>query len=266
MPKDLLNEEEITLEKLREQFQNNDFTKTDIKPYSEYTTEEVELHNKIRSYIHESWGETLKDFGIKNPNFCFSKDYSPKMIQEYLEKLIADIIITIKHDKVTFKNVWKTFVVPILKQKKGDKLADEYLNNTVRALMETVNIKAITEISNEYSDDRDFNDSNIVNYPKMDHDKKWNHTRSKIKTESLDEMLENDEDDIAEQNFDTESIAVTNVMLKEIIEKADEQEKQIIKMLSEGHTQAEIAKKLGVSQGTVSKKIGKIRKAYKSIE
>lgn len=28
MPKDLLNEEEITLEKLREQFQNNDFTKT----------------------------------------------------------------------------------------------------------------------------------------------------------------------------------------------------------------------------------------------
>ncbi|MCM1487424.1 MAG: helix-turn-helix domain-containing protein [Firmicutes bacterium] len=132
--------------------------------------------------------------------------------------------------------------------------------------METVNIKAITEISNEYSDDRDFNDSNIVNYPKMDHNKKWNHTRSKIKTESLDEMLENDENDIAEQDFDTESIAVFNVILKEIIEKADEQEKQIIKMLSEGHTQAETAKKLGVSQGTVSKKIDKIRKAYKRIE
>ncbi|MCM1270480.1 MAG: hypothetical protein NC247_07660 [Ruminococcus flavefaciens] len=118
MPKDILNEEEITLEKLREQFQNNDFTKTDIKPYSEYTTEEVELHNKIRSYIHESWGETLKDFGIKNPDFFFSKDYSPKMIQEYLEKLIADIIIALCRNKTAFENIWNTFVAPILKQKK----------------------------------------------------------------------------------------------------------------------------------------------------
>ncbi|MCM1061291.1 MAG: LuxR C-terminal-related transcriptional regulator [Eubacterium sp.] len=263
MPKNLLNEKEITLEKLRKQFQSNDFTKFDLKPYSEYALEEVKFHNEIRSYIRENWNEILKEFGIKNPMSCFSKDYPPRKIQEYLEKLIADIIIALCRDEAAFENTWNIFVVPILEQKNCDKLADEYLNNTVRTLMQTVNIQALTEISNEYSDDRDFNDSKATNYPKMDHDKKWNHTRSKIKTESLDEMLENDEYDIAEEDFDTESLAITNVALKEIIEKADEQEKQIIKMLSKGYTQAEIAKELGVSQGTVSKKICKIRTAYK---
>ncbi|MCM1059909.1 MAG: hypothetical protein NC452_06410 [Eubacterium sp.] len=53
-------------------------------------------------------------------------------------------------------------------------------------------------------------------------------------------MLQNDEDDIAEEDFDTESLAVTNVALKEIIEKADEQEKQIIKMLSKGYTRKRV--------------------------
>ncbi len=263
MTKNLLDEKEITLEKLREQFQSNDFTKTALKSYSEYTLEEVEFHNEIRSYIRENWNETLKEFGIKNPTSCFSKDYPPELIREYLESLIADIVICVMRDNAAFENIWNTYVEPILEQKNCDELADKYLNNTVRTLMQTVNIQAIAEISKDYSDDKDFNNSQTTNYPKMDHDKKWNHSRSKIKTESLDEMLEKDEDDIAQQEFDIDSIAITNVTLREIIEKADEQEKKIIKMLSEGHTQSEIAKELGVSQGTISKKIGKIRKAYK---
>ena len=77
-------------------------------------------------------------------------------------------------------------------------------------------------------------------------------------------MLENDNEDIMPQDFDAESLAITNVTLKEIIENADEQEKQILKMLSIGYTQSEIAKELGISQSTVSKKLAKIRKSYKT--
>lgn len=76
--------------------------------------------------------------------------------------------------------------------------------------------------------------------------------------------MENDEEDIAQQELDIESVAITNVTLKEIIENANEQEKQILKLLSVGHTQAEIAKELGISQSTVSKKLAKIRNTYKT--
>lgn len=97
MPKELLNEEEITLEKLRKQFQENDFTKTALKSYSEYMLEGVEFYNEIRSYIHDSWKDIFKEFGIKNPEACFSKNYPPELIREYLEKLVADIIISLQY-------------------------------------------------------------------------------------------------------------------------------------------------------------------------
>lgn len=105
MPKDLLDEKEITLEKLQKQFQNKDFTQTALKPYSEYSMEEIEFHSEIRSYIYEHWTEILKDFGVKNPMSCFSKDYPPELIREYLEKLIADIVISVKRDEIAFGNI-----------------------------------------------------------------------------------------------------------------------------------------------------------------
>lgn len=264
MPKDLLAEKEITLKKLQEQFQNNDFTQTALRSYSEYSVEEMEFHNEIRSYIHEHWTEILKDFGIKNPMSCFSTDYPPELIREYLERLIADIVISVKRDERAFENIWNIFVAPIFEQQNCDELADQYLHNIVETLMKTVNIKELAEVSKEYSADEDFSKSRNTNYPKMDHNKKWNHARSKIKTESLDMLLENDEEIITQGQLDPELMAVTNVTLKEIIDDADEQEKKIIAMLAEGFKQSEIASRLGISQSAVSKKIGKIKNKMSS--
>lgn len=263
MPKDLLNEEEITLEKLREQFQNNDFTKTALKSYSEFTLGEVEFHNEIRSYIHNCWRDMLKEFGIKNPEVCFSKNYPPELIREYLERLVADIIISLQYNERALENIMNTFVAPILAQENCDKLADIYLHSTVNALIQTVDIKGLAEVSREYSCEEDFGNELSTNYPKNDYDRKWNHSRSKIKTESLEELLENDGQDVAEEGLDVESLAITNVALKEIIDNAGEQERRILELLAVGYTQSEIAKELGISQGTVSKKLAKIRDSYK---
>lgn len=264
MQKGLLNEEEITLEKLREQFQNNDFTKTALKFYSEYKLEDVEFHKEIRSYIHNCWGDILNELGIKNPEVCFSKNYPPELIREYLERLVADIIISLQYNEKAFENIMNTFVAPILAQENCDKLANMYLHNTVNALMQTVDIKGLAEVSKEYSCDEDFRNGLSTNYPKIDHDRRWNHSRSKIKTESLEELLENGKEDVAEEELDVEGLAITNVALKEIIDNADEQERHILELLAVGRTQSEIAKELRVSQGTISKKLAKIRNTYKT--
>lgn len=44
----------------------------------------------------------------------------------------------------------------------------------------------------------------------MNHNKKLNHTRSKTKTESLDKLLENDEEYLTQGEFDPESRAEIN--------------------------------------------------------
>lgn len=45
-----------------------------------------------------------------------------------------------------------------------------------------------------------------------------------------------------------------------MIDSATEQEQEIIKLLSEGYNQSEIARKLDVSQSTISRKIKKFKK------
>ena len=174
MVKNLSDEKEITLERLREQFQNNDFTQTALKPYSTYSVEEVEFHCEIRSYIHEHWIEILKDLGIKNPTSCFSKDYPPELMREYLERLTADIVISIERDEIAFNNIWNTFVMPILEKKNCDELADRYLHNTVNALMQTVNIKELAEVS------KDILLMKILVNPKIPITPKWIMIRSGI--------------------------------------------------------------------------------------
>lgn len=77
-------------------------------------------------------------------------------------------------------------------------------------------------------------------------------------------LLENYEENITQGQFDPESMAITNVTLKETIDDADEQEKKIIAMLAEGLNQSEIASRLGISQSAVSKKIGQIKNKISS--
>ena len=61
--------------------------------------------------------------------------------------MIADIIICIDRDEKVLENILETFVYPILEQENCDELSDRYLHNTVNALMQTVNIKELAEVS-----------------------------------------------------------------------------------------------------------------------
>ena len=108
-----------------------------------------------------------------------------------------------------------------------------------------------------------------MNYPKMDHDKKWNHTRAKLKVESLDEIAERSPTGELPQIADKtniETMADIHILIEKLRDSANEQESAIIKLLSEGYNQSEIAQKLGVSQSTVSRKISKFKQFLSTAE
>ena len=96
----------------------------------------------------------------------------------------------------------------------------------------------------------------------MDHIKKWKHSRAKMKVESLDEISErspNGEPPQIPDKTNVETTADIHILIKNLIDSATEQEREIIDLLSEGYTQTEIAKRLGVSQSTVSRKVKKFK-------
>ncbi len=256
---DLFNKEEITLDRLREQFHNNDFSTMPVKDPSEYTEKQLKLYNRVLRIVNSEWKSISKSLGLTHPQECYSKDFPPELIRDRVQRIIADNVVRLCDNKKTFwKMLWR-FIIPMFLKRKS---SDEALHNTTNALMQTLDIEGISKTAKEYSCDEDFNPNKALNYPRMDHIKKWNHTRAKMKVGSLDEMAERFPDDESPQIPDktnVETAADIHILIESLINSSTEQEREIISLLSEGHTQSEIAERLGVSQSTISRKIKKFR-------
>ena len=263
---DLLNEKEITLDKLREHFHENDFSTLPVKDPSEYNKKELWLYNRVLKLVNAEWKSVSKLLGLTHPQDCYSKDYPPELLRERVQRIIADNVVKLRNNRKAFWNVLKTFVIPRLF--KGS-TGDTELHNATTALMLTLDIKGLSDTAKEFSCYEDFNQNKALNYPKMDHDKKWNHTRSKLKVESLDELSVRSPTGEPPQVSDSTNIEATadvHILIENLLENATEQERKIIKLLSKGYNQSEIAQKIGVSQSTVSRKISKFREFLSAAE
>ncbi len=198
--------------------------------------------------------------GLTHPQDCYSKDFPPELIRERVQRIIADNVVRLCSNKRTLWNMVWHFILPAFLKRKN---ADEALRNTTNALMHTLDIEGLSKSAKEFSCDEDFNPNKALNYPKTDHDKKWNHTRAKMKIESLDEIAENSPNGEPPQVPDktnVEAAADIHILVENLLESSSKQEREIIGLLSEGYNQSEIAERLGVSQSTVSRKVSKFKK------
>ena len=144
---DLLNEKEITLGKLREAFHENDFSTLSVKDPSEYNEKELNLYNKVLKYVNAEWKSISKSLGLTHPQDCYSKDYPPELIRDRVQRIIADNVVKLRNDRKAFWNVLKTIIIPrVLRGSNGDK----ELHNTTNALMQTLDIKGLSETAKEF--------------------------------------------------------------------------------------------------------------------
>ncbi len=258
--------DEVLLNK--EFFHKNDIPKMPVKDLSEYSEDELEIYNGALEDINSDWQEFSQSLGLDNLQYCYLKDMPPELIQDRVQRIIADQIVKIsKYEKAL--DMFEERIFPKLAadvEKAAalfcEEFADKALHNTVNALMKTLDIENLYKSVKEFSCDEDFNSNRVLNYPKMDHDKKWNHSRGKIKVESLDEISEratNEELQQIPDKINVEAIADTHILIEQLLNSATEQERDVIRLLSEGYNQCEIAQKLGVSQSTISRKVTKFR-------
>lgn len=269
---DLINSNEpLTLERLREFFHENDFSTMPVKDPSEYTEDELELYNVVLKHINAEWQEIAKSLGLNHPQDCYSKNFPPELIRDRVQRIIADHVIEICNDEKVLENIMEDFIFPqmVIGIEDDDilfseDLANEALHNTVNVLMQTLDVESLAKSAKKCSCDEDFNPNKALNYPKMDHNKKYHHTRSAIKVDSLDEYVEEGND--AAGDIDVELTADVHILIEKLRESVSEQEKEIIDLLSAGYNQCEIAQKLDVSQSTISRKVTKFKKFLSASE
>lgn len=244
---------EISVEGLRKFFQEkNDFTNMPTWEVAKLDEDQAEFREWILGYMNKSWDATAKNKGMKYQSWNYSGDAPTELLKRHIGDIVAENMFKMACEDNRIEEVLETFYPAALELELN---ADEILGNIMSLLMETINYGEIAKAQRQYSCDEDFSNTKKQNYAKQDHDKRYNHTQAK-------ELTKVPFDEIPESTMASPEMlekVLYDIAIEQVCNGLDEKESTVVKMLWENAAQEEIAEKLGMTQGAVSKMISRLR-------
>lgn len=253
MSKTEIYDGEISVEGLRNFFQEkNDFTNMPTWNVGELNEDQAEFREWILGYLNKSWDATAKKKGMKYQSWNYSGDAPTELLKRRIGEIVAENMFKLACEDNKLEQLIETFYPAALESGLS---SDEILGNVMSLLMETMNYGEIAKAQRQHSCDEDFSNTKKQNYARQDHDKRYNHTQAK-------ELTKVPFDEIPESTMAAPEMlekVLYDLAIEQICKGLDEKESTVVKMLWENATQAEIAEKLGVTQGAISKMIARLR-------
>lgn len=277
----------ITDEELKDLFRTNDYT-TYVSKYdkSKATAAENRIHSRAKELFYISWCRQLSGMGGKASLNNFSKDYPAKLLEQTDENIIAEQVVNVLNDESKLQSVFEVFFTSMEKPLEDalteqatalgkslddlnddeimqavDKVADALMNCMIGKLMVSQSVPEIMQITKKNGAHEDFNPSVKDNYDRIDFERKWDHTRTKLgKMLSFDDL---DPDDESLACWDDESkddeLAFVDLTKRFLASLDEETDRDIVLFKLKGKKQSEIAETLGLSQSAIAKRIKKIK-------
>lgn len=258
-----------TLEELRAFFRENDFSAAAYidMDYDELDADTVESLEHIKGLMDEQWEPLSREMGLKSDSSYYGKDNPLIAMRDNMENLVAGgVMKLLKEQPERAAEILADFADdPNIEQN-----ADAFLHNAVETLMQTINYKESAEIVQSTPAYEDFDHSRYPNYRGMDFDRKWDHSRANIKTESLDALREAENEDgnsteypVPDLSVDVEGEALSGILEKEFWNNITDEDKKLLNLKMSGKTQKEIADILGYqTQGAVSKRLARLKALF----
>jgi len=142
----------------------------------------------------------------------------------------------------------------------------------VKTAMQVMNYEEMARAVQENAAYEDFNRDKYNNYRSKDFDRKWNHTRSKIETVSLNEMESavNDEGEsaptqVADSSVNVEDEVISNLTGNIFWNSITEDGRALLRMRMSGKTQQKIADALGYkAHSAVTKRLQKLKEIFEN--
>lgn len=282
----------ITDEKLKDLIRANDYT-TYVPKYdaSKATAMENRIHSRAKVLFYKAWCSQLRGMGGKASLKNFSKDYPVKLLEQTDENMIAEQVVNVLNDESKLQSVFEVFFTSMEKPLEDalteqatalgkslddltddeimqavDKVADALMNCMIGKMMVSQSVPEIMQITKKNGAHRDFNPRVKVNHNRIDFERKWDHTRTKLgKMLSFDEL---DPDDESLTYWDDEPIddeqAFVDLTQRFLASLADEADRNIVLFKLKGKTQSEISETLGFSQSAIAKRLKKIETKFKA--
>ena len=283
----------ITDEELKAIFRTNDYT-TYVPKYDARmaTTEENKVHSRAKALFYKSWCGQLRDMGGKASLKNFSKDYPIKLLEQTDENIIAEQVVKVLNDESKLQDVFEVFFTSMEKplddalseqaaslgksfeeltdddiMQEVDKVADALMNFVIGKMMVSQSVPEIMQITKKHGAHEDFNPNVKDNHDRIDFERKWDHTRTKLgKMLSFDELDPDDESLVYwdDEPMDDEA-AFVDLTQRFIASLDDETDRDIVIFKLKGKTQSEIAETLGFSQGAIAKRLKKIKAKFDAL-
>lgn len=283
----------ITDEELKAIFRANDYT-TYVPKFDARTAtaEENKVHSRAKDLFYKSWCGQLVGMGGKASLKNFSKDYPVKLLEQTDENIISEQVVGVLNDESKLQDVFEVFFTAMEKPLEDalseqaaslgksleeltddeimqavDKVADSLMNFMIGKMMVSQSVPEIMQITKKHGAQEDFNPSVKDNHDRIDFERKWDHSRTKLgKMLSFDEL---DPDDELLAYWDDESMddeaEFADLTQRFLASLDDETDRDIVIFKLKGKTQSEIAETLGFTQGAIAKRLKKIKTKFDAL-
>ena len=282
-----------TDEELKAIFRANDYT-TYVPKFDARTAtaEENKVHSRAKALFYKSWCGQLVSMGGKASLKNFSKDYPVKLLEQTDENIIAEQVVNVLNDESKLQSVFEVFFTAMEKpledalseqatllgkmfeeltddeiMRAVDKVADALMNAMIGKMMVSQSVPEIMQITKQHGAHEDFNPNVKDNHDRIDFERKWDHTRTKLgKMLSFDE-LDPDDESLAYWDDDPmdDETALADLTQRFLASLDDDTDRDIVIFKLKGKTQSEIAETLGFTQGAIAKRLKKIKVKFDAL-
>ena len=278
------------IDELKENFRKHDFTaKVSAYEPNFKTEQEKTTYGLALNIFRQIWFAQQKAMGGSASAKNFSADDPIFMLERTDEKFVASAtsaIMTnaeiVEHVINTFSEVFKDKIECITELYaiilgKTRKCLDEneevqafqifvnmFVDGNVKLLMQAQSIPEIISVVDEHRTHEDFKPHTVANYDRINFERKWYHTRTKIGSPLSLEVLAEGEN--AEVPLVTADVAETELktLIKEFLLTRDKIDRKIYRMREKGMTHKDIADALGYkTHSAVTKRLEKMKNELK---
>lgn len=280
-----------TIAELKAFFKDHDFS-TQVSKYDPSTAsdEQNRVYIKAKQHFLSSWNAQMKLLTGKGSLVNFTSNAPVRRLEEANENLIAgtvmqiladetlcesimDAILTALEDDITaelekYAKMHNKTVEELTEEEFAfvfDQFADLFLGVMMNKLMQVESVPVILGVSKEIGAHEDFANIANTNFNKVDFNRQWDHTRTRVgEMESLDQIedFEYKTPESATEFSDEDPQAHLEMVetIKEFYEfLGDETDIKIFKLYADGYTQKQIAEHLGFkTHSAVGKRLKKI--------
>ena len=286
-----------TIAELKAFFNDHDFS-TQVSKYDPMTAtdEQNRVYIKAKKFFLSSWNAQMQILTGKGSLINFTSNAPVRCLEEANENLVAGTVMEILSDETLCEKIIDSMLTALegditaelekyaKAQNKSveelteaelafvfDQFSDIFLSVMMNKLMRVESVPDILGVSKEIGAHEDFANTANTNYDKIDFNRQWNHTRSRVgEMESLDqiEKAEHKAPESATEFTDVDPQVHLEMVetIKEFYEfLGDETDIKIFKLNADGYTQKQITEQLGFkTHSAVGKRLKKIEEKQKA--